>query len=164
MKEPERKSTVYLIVGFVGAGKTSFAKKLEKESGALRFTKDEWIISIFGHDPRIDNFDKYDERIMNLAFDIAFKCVEAGIDVILDDGFWVRSQRDEMRDRIKKAGANCQIYYVKCSEETVKKRIRKRNEKPTEDVFLVDEAMYDSLKKYFDELTEDEEHIVIENG
>jgi predicted kinase len=35
---------VYIICGFIGAGKTTFAKKLEKKTGAVRITKDEWSI------------------------------------------------------------------------------------------------------------------------
>ena len=52
-----RKATVYLICGFIGSGKTTFAKKLEKETGAIRITKDEWLISLFGHDPSIPNYE-----------------------------------------------------------------------------------------------------------
>lgn len=37
--------TAHLIIGFIGSGKTTFSKKLEKETGALRFTKDEYLKS-----------------------------------------------------------------------------------------------------------------------
>jgi predicted kinase len=36
----KRKPIVYLICGFIGAGKTTFAKKLEEKTGAVRITKD----------------------------------------------------------------------------------------------------------------------------
>jgi len=39
------KPIVYVICGFIGAGKTTFAKKLEEKTGAVRITKDEWSIS-----------------------------------------------------------------------------------------------------------------------
>lgn len=163
MKTQNKKPTAYLIVGFIGSGKTTFAKKLEKKAGALRFTKDEWFIRIFGNDPTIDGFEKYDERITNLCIDIALECLRAGNDVIIDDGFWFRSQRDDTRKRIKKLGANAQLYYVKCSDKKMKQRTSKRSENPTKDAFRIDEVMFDSYKKYFDELGNDEEHIVIES-
>ena len=40
------KPNVYLICGFIGAGKTTFAKKLEEKTGAVKITKDEWSIRL----------------------------------------------------------------------------------------------------------------------
>ncbi len=51
----KRKPIVYLICGFIGAGKTTFAKKLEEKTGAVRITKDEWSIRLIGNDPTIDD-------------------------------------------------------------------------------------------------------------
>ena len=74
MNKLDKKPTAHLICGFIGSGKTTFAKELQKKTSALRFTKDEWIIRIFGNDPTIDQFETYDDRITNLSFDIAFEC------------------------------------------------------------------------------------------
>jgi predicted kinase len=41
MKNSDKKPMVYILHGFVGAGKSTYAKKLEKETGAIRFTNDE---------------------------------------------------------------------------------------------------------------------------
>jgi predicted kinase len=163
MKKSHRKPIAYLLVGFISSGKTTFAKKLEKETGALRFTKDEWIIRIFGNDPNFAEFNTYDERITALARDIAFQCLRAGNDVIIDEGFWMRAQRDDLRKRIKQAGAICQIYYIKCSDKTMKQRLVKRNKKLTKDAFYIDETMFNSYKKYFEAPGRDEDCHVIEN-
>lgn len=37
--------TVHMIHGFVGVGKTTFAKKLQQEVNAVRFSPDEWMIA-----------------------------------------------------------------------------------------------------------------------
>jgi len=157
-------ATAHLIFGFIGAGKTTFARKLEAQTGAMRITKDEWLIRLFGHDPAIDGFEKYDEAITGLSFDIALQALAAGADVIIDDGFWVRTQRDEIRRRIAGIGARAKLYYVQCSEETMRKRIRLRNENLTEDTFLVDDALYESYLKYFDEPGDDEDYIVVDSN
>jgi adenylate kinase family enzyme len=39
--QEKNKPVAHIIVGFIGAGKTTFARKLEKETGVMRFTKDE---------------------------------------------------------------------------------------------------------------------------
>ena len=35
-------ATLFLMVGLPGSGKTTRAKELERETGAIRFTPDEW--------------------------------------------------------------------------------------------------------------------------
>ena len=78
----------YVICGFIGAGKTTFARKLEKETKAIRITKDDLMIKIFGTKITSDNnFERYDKNITALATDIAFKILKAGKDVIIDEGF-----------------------------------------------------------------------------
>ena len=44
----ERKPTLTLMVGLPGAGKTTRAKELERETGAIRFTPDECTCSCLG--------------------------------------------------------------------------------------------------------------------
>ena len=163
MEKANRQPLAYVIVGFIGSGKTTCAKNLEKETGALRFTKDEWVIAIFGHDSTIDGFATYDKRISKLAVDVALYCLKAGNDVIIDEGFWVRSQRDEIRKKLEKAGGKVQFYYVKNTHETMKQRLSKRNQKPTADAFVISEEMYDGYKKYFEEPSPDEKCIIVEN-
>jgi predicted kinase len=95
----KRKPIVYLICGFIGAGKTTFAKKLEEKTGAVKITKDEWSIRLIGNDPTIDGYAQWDRKIIDLSRDVAFYLAGKGIDVIMDEGFWEKETRDEMRRR-----------------------------------------------------------------
>jgi predicted kinase len=60
----KKKATIYLLCGFIGAGKSTFAKKLEAETGAVRVTKDEWSIRLIGNDPTIEGYAQWDNKIM----------------------------------------------------------------------------------------------------
>lgn len=151
-----------MICGFIGAGKTTFAKKLEMKTGAVRITKDEWLIKLFGHDPRIDGFEEYDEKVCEISNDIAFEFVKHGIDVIIDDGFWAKEQREEMKKRIEKAGAKAVLYYVKCPMEVMKKRVIVRSNNLTKDSFEIDEELFDKYVKYWEPPGEDEEYLLVE--
>ena len=163
MKKTNRQPLAHVIIGFIGSGKTTFAKKLEKETGALRFTKDEWVIAIFGHDPTINGFATYDERVTKLARDVALSCLKFGNDIIIDEGFWVRSQRDEIRKKIEKAGGKAQFYYVKNTHEKMRQRVSERNQRPTADAFVISQKMYDDYKKYFEEPSPEEKCLIVEN-
>ena len=39
--QEDKKPVAHIVIGFIGSGKTTFARKLEKETGAVRFTKDQ---------------------------------------------------------------------------------------------------------------------------
>src|SRR5438067_12783419 len=101
----KKQPSVYLICGFIGAGKTTFAKKLEEKTGAVRITKDEWSISLIGNDPTIHGYEEWDSKICKLSRDVAFQLVEKDIDVIIDEGFWEKELRDKIRKRIEALGA-----------------------------------------------------------
>src|SRR3972149_2990846 len=134
----KKQPIAYVICGFIGAGKTTFARKLEKETGAIRVTKDEWIIKIFGNKITLDNnFEVYDKNITKLATDIVFKILKAGKDVIIDEGFWVKSQRDDIKKKIINVGAKPILYYVECPVEKMRERVVNRSKIPPEDSFEI---------------------------
>ena len=115
----KKQPTVYLICGFIGAGKTTFAKKLEEKTGAVRITKDEWSIRFIGNDPTIDGYAQWDTKIIGLSRDVAFYLAEKGIDVIIDEGFWEKETRDEIRRRADAIGAKVVMYYLDTPIETI---------------------------------------------
>ena len=47
----ESTATALLIHGYLGAGKTTLARRLEVEQAASRFTHDEWMRSLYDDDP-----------------------------------------------------------------------------------------------------------------
>ena len=155
----------YVICGFIGAGKTTFARKLEKDTGAIRITKDEWIIKIFGNQITADNrFEEYDKNITELATEFAFKILKANKDVIIDEGFWVKSQRDDIKKKIVNLGAKPIFYYVECPIEKMRKRVVDRSKNPPEDSFEISGEMFDGYLKYWQAPEESEDVIVIQSS
>jgi predicted kinase len=156
----KRKPIVYLICGFIGAGKTTFAKKLEEKTGAVRITKDEWSIRFIGNDPTIDGYEEWDQKICELSRDVAFQLAEKGIDVIIDEGFWEKEQRDEMRRRTGTIGAQVVMYYVETPIETIRERVVERNNTLTKDSFKMSREMVDTYLMYWQPPGEDEDYIL----
>jgi predicted kinase len=158
----KRKPTVYLICGFIGAGKTTFAKQLEEQTGAVRIVKDEWSIRLIGNDPTIDGYAEWDRKIIALSRDVAFSLAEKGIDVIMDEGFWERETRDEMRRRADAIGAKAVMYYVQTPIETIRERVVGRNNNLTKESFEISREMLDDYLKSWQPPSEDEEYILAE--
>src|ERR1700722_3286944 len=125
--------TIHMIHGFVGAGKTTFARKLEKDIKAVRFSPDEWMADLYGQDTPGDGwskeqFDIYDKRIKKLLWRTAESILRSGGDVILDFGFWKRGERDGVRVLAKKLGVDAKLYALQSpSDDETKKRVLARS-------------------------------------
>jgi len=157
----KKQPIAYIICGFIGAGKTTFARKLERETGAIRITKDEWLVKIFGNKITSDNkFAEYDKNVTELAKDIAFKILRSGGDVILDEGFWEKSYRDDIKKQLSELGVKPILYYVECSVEKMRERAVARSENLAKDSFEISGEMFDSYVKHWEPPTEDEEFIL----
>jgi predicted kinase len=79
---------LFLIVGRPGAGKTTRAKELAAEHGALRLSPDAWMIPLFGESDAGGKRDVLEGRLISLALE----AVKLGTSVILDFGFWGRDE------------------------------------------------------------------------
>lgn len=158
----KKQPIAYVICGFIGSGKTTFARKLEKETGAIRITKDEWVIKIFGNKITSDKkFEVFDKNVTELATDIAFKILKSGGDVIIDEGFWIKSQRDYIKKKILNIGAKPILYYVECDVEKMRERVVTRSKIPPEDSFEIGGEMFDSYLKYWQPPEVNEELILV---
>jgi len=147
---------VYILCGFIGAGKTTFAKKLEEMTGAVRITKDEWLIRLIGNDPTIEGYEDYDHNMIELSRDFAFQLAGKGVDIILDEGFWAKGQRDEMRRRAEAVGAKAVVYFLETPIETMRERVAHRNMNSTNDSFRISEELLDAYLAYWQPPGEDE--------
>lgn len=148
-------TTVHLIHGFLGVGKTTFARRLEREIRAVRFSPDEWLTRLYGDDPPAEHFDDYLERVFAIANEQWRAVVRCGVDVILDYGFWTRAWRDEARRGAAELGADTRIYAIGCPEEVARQRVRSRNADLKGSVYVAD-GTYDFLLPRFQALQADE--------
>ena len=54
---------IHALHGFIGSGKTTLARRLETQLGALRFTPDEWMTTLYGADPPADEYPDLLDRV-----------------------------------------------------------------------------------------------------
>jgi len=155
------KPTVHAICGFIGAGKTTFARQLEASSGAVRITKDEWLIRLIGRDPTIDGYAEIDRKMCELTRDFAFQLVEKGIDIILDEGFWAREERGALRERVAASGASMVMYYLATPNEVIRERVASRNVIPSLDSFRIDRDLLEHYLAFWQPPGPDEDVVIV---
>ncbi|UIX31770.1 AAA family ATPase [Streptomyces sp. GQFP] len=140
-------TTLFLIVGLPGAGKTTRARQLAKEHNALRLTPDEWMLPLFGDPQPAGKRDVLEGRLLWLGLE----ALGVDTDVILDYGCWSRDERSAIRWLVEAAGASCRLVYMPVDPETQSARIAHRQSTAPEQTFQMSEADLSHGRTLFEE-------------
>ena len=90
MNKTMKKSTLYIIHGFLGSGKTTFSKKSSLEIGAVHMNPDEWCVKLFDKKDYEHNWEKCSDETVNILWEKTAEYLTNRTDVIFDMGFWDR--------------------------------------------------------------------------
>lgn len=142
-------ATLHLMVGLPCSGKTTLAKELEEDFGALRLTADEWHRHLFGQDATHPDHDDRHGRVEELQWRVASDALRQGLDAILDFGFWQRQEREVFRARAAALGAATVIHFLDVAHEELFERLRRRNEQAPEEVTHIPPSMLEEWIPYF---------------
>jgi predicted kinase len=155
---------VHVLHGFVGSGKTTFARQLEQDKKALRFSPDEWMVALYGDNPAEGKFEDYYQRIDQWIWVQIERTVALGIDVIFDSGLWKRADRDRVIAPVKEFGAEPILYALQCPFDVSRARVLKRTAELPEGQLVIDDNAIQLFWSKFEPLQEDEQAIIIDTS
>ncbi len=111
--------TLYLMLGYPGAGKTTTAKTIHELTGAVHLWADQIRRERFGtptynHEENLKLYEYLNELTAEL--------LRAGQSVIFDTNFNFYKDRERLRQIAKQHGAEVQLLWVTTSKELARKR------------------------------------------
>ncbi|MEH6556299.1 MAG: AAA family ATPase [Oceanicoccus sp.] len=147
---------IHLICGSTGAGKSTYAKMLSNDIGAIYFSIDDWMTALFG--PDVDNVMDWkwiSERVLrceNQMISTACALAETGVSSILEIGLQQASKREKVTSVVaKKSGCTLQTHFLDIDAAERWRRVEQRNTEKgetfklevTRDMFDFFEAMWE---------------------
>lgn len=152
-------TTLYILCGLPGAGKTTYAKSLAKDKNAKLFSLDTLM------NEKYSDMHECDLGIREYAtkYDLLpqiEELLESEQSVILDFGFYKRSERERYRKLAKLYSVESETHFVTAKYKTLLERVTKRNSEDS-NVHHIDKEILDVLIERFEEPQYDEQHIKI---
>ena len=145
-------ATLHLICGLPGSGKTTLAARLAQADGIFWLSPDRWLSQL--------NLDGYDEArrtaVERLQWELALRLLTLGMDVVLDNGFWSRAEREGLRTEATALGARVRLHYLDVPIDELKRRLTIRSERGAADSFVVSPADLDQWQAVFEPPDADE--------
>ncbi|HET9732629.1 MAG TPA: ATP-binding protein [Acidimicrobiales bacterium] len=140
-----RAPKLLVMVGLPAAGKTSRARELAAEWGALRLTPDEWMIPLFGQEQPEGKRNILEGRLIWLAL----SALRLGINVVLDFGVWGKDERSALRALAASAGAGCELVYLDVDADEQWRRVQARPLTEAETTFEMTRADLERWRQIF---------------
>ena len=136
-------SRVTFMCGPAGSGKSTYARRLERQGWVrLSFDVEMWRRGITTVPLPTDVHDEMEADLKRRLLEL----VATGNDVVVDFSFWSRRMRDDYRRLLEPTGVVPQTVYLATDRETVLARLRARRAGHPDDHVLPE----DLATQYFD--------------
>ena len=157
--------TIHMLCGFIGAGKTTFARQLESEVKGLRLNNDYVMTTLFGQEPQEQpTLSIYRSRLEDIHLHYAERLLALNVDVIFDNGFWGRAVRDQMRAFATRNGASLKMYYIDTPLPVMRERLKTRAVTEKDGNFRITPELWDRLLPLFEPPTRPDEDFIHIDG
>jgi predicted kinase len=161
-------STVVLMCGLPGAGKTTYAMELVRR-GFARLSIDEVVWQRLGQRDaglvlEAEAFDRLKDEVRRRQRQELVELMRAGRDVVVDYSFWSRAARDDYKALIESHGCRWELVHLKADRTTLERRLEVRNSEEGANSVTVDETLFNRYLATFEEPEGEGEHVVTQSS
>jgi predicted kinase len=127
--------TLHLLIGPVGAGKTTYAQTRAAQSRGVFLDVDSWMVRLYGADARPrDNviawYLERRDRCRHLVWDVALDVLRSGTDVFLELGLVTAAEREAYYAKARDEGGRFAVHLFDAPRDVRRERVSRRNESP----------------------------------
>lgn len=157
-------SKVYVLIGKIASGKTTWAKQKCEEERAIILSHDDLMLEL---EDACEGRAAHVERACRISKYFASLCkdlVSIDVSLILDYGFWTKNERDLMGEELAKRNIPFEFLYITCDEELRLSRLAERNARLAESdkrEYIIPTPLRERLDSFFEEPTNDEEYTLV---
>jgi predicted kinase len=146
---PQKTATLYCIYGNIAAGKTTLARKLAAQHGAVLLCEDEWLVRLEAEIATFDDFRRHARRLRAAFGPHVIGLLRLGIPVVLDFPANTPNDRAWIRSLFEAANAAHELHVIEAPEEVCRARLRARNETKPEGLYygFVPEETFEPVTK-----------------
>ncbi|NNU15077.1 ATP-binding protein [Parvularcula sp. ZS-1/3] len=140
---------LHLLCGKIASGKSTLAKRLAGEEGAILLSEDELMAQLYpGEILTPKDFRERTARLEAAIAPIVTQLLANSLPVVLDFHANTRERRQWMAGLAEQAGVRARLHWLDVSDETCKARLRERNASG-EHPFETSEEMFDQFTAHF---------------
>ena len=147
-------ATVHLISGLPCSGKTTYATGLRADLDCALFSLDRWLITLFGqYDIPSVGHQEHTRRVLacrSLIWDSASELLRRTVDVVLDDGFFLRDDRARYAALAAAIEATARTHFVDTPMAVLRPRLSRRNRTLPRFNFHIDPATLQAFGNLFE--------------
>jgi predicted kinase len=152
-------ATLHLLIGPVGAGKTTYAERRIQGTSAVSFDLDSWMVRLFGDDPRpLENvlgwYLERRERCRGLLWQVSLDVLRAGLDVYLELGLITAADREAFYQRARAESLSLRVLLLDAARDVRRERVLQRNQSPRAFTQLVPPEFFERASDAWEPPTE----------
>lgn len=143
------RGTCHLLIGPVGAGKTTYAYRRVAISGGVFLDLDTCMVRLYGADirPKDDVVAWYlerRERCRDLLWDMSLRILDTGVDVFLEIGLVSTKERYAFYQKVREHDLKLCIYLVDAPRDVRRERVAARNQRAEPFTQIVPPAFFEN--------------------
>lgn len=157
LNEIDEKGTLIFFCGKMGAGKSTYSKKLANELDAVLLSEDDWLSAMYPEE--IKNFDdyiKYSSRLKTLLKEHVQRILHSGASVIMDFPGNTKKQRAWFKEIFFEDQIPHKLIYLKAEDQLCIKRLEQRRQDLPERAQFDTEEVFHQVTSYFQAPADDE--------
>jgi predicted kinase len=156
--------TVHALAGLPGAGKTTVAVDIARDTRAVRFSLDEWMLRLYGFDYEDQRYVERLEPCRALVREVATQVLAADVDVILDWNHWSVEKRSASASWAAQHAADFVVHFVTTPPQEARRRLSTRNSARDPHSHQIDPASLEHALTFFVPPSEAEGHRIVVHG